>query len=106
MATATLALLAVVGCGGNDQAAKNTTKPIEVNDQQLGIVEKALKDAKIEGKIVSVTPFNGEYHVMIMPESAGEKKGTDGEGAPGGTLSLSAPVSYVVTPDGKAKKGL
>ena len=98
-------LFLAVGCGANEPP-KNATKPIEVNEQQLGVVEKALKEAKIEGKILTVTPFNGEYHVMLVPESPAKDEKAGVSGGEGAMQPVAAPVSYIIGKDGKAKKGL
>ena len=100
-----LLVLFAVGCGASEPP-KNATRAIEVDDQQLGVVEKALKEAKVEGNILTVTPFNGEYHVMLTPKAA-EEKGKDA-GAAGGENSMqpmTAPIPYIIGKDGKARRG-
>jgi hypothetical protein len=99
--------LGLAGCGA-PVVAPSTAKPIAVDDTKHEFVRKALKDAGIEGEVVSVDLFDGKYHVMVQAPSAAPTGASarGGEVSASGGDSFTPPRSYVIGQDGKVKSGL
>ncbi|HVJ83616.1 MAG TPA: hypothetical protein VNC50_21295 [Planctomycetia bacterium] len=100
------AILTAAGCGA-PVAAPSATSPIAVSEDQHAFVKKALKDAGIEGEVVSVDLFKGNYETMVQAPAAAAAGGAAGDAnASGAGDSFVPPRSYTITTDGKVKKGL
>jgi len=99
-----LGLLTGLGCG--DAATVTKTSPIEIEDSKLAFVNKALKDAGVEGTVISVVFYKGNYEAMVQPPAPPQPKAPEGGENQVGATSVMPPVSYTISQDGKVKKGL